>query len=149
MSSTSLPAGWNQAATGYLKVWITSTVISAMAYGGMVSLTLSYIPLLLKTSNDISRRTLKFLLLYAAFMLTISTTYMITMAVTLTKNMFLPFDLKVDTSLNLDTYFVQNGVWGGVCVILASWGADGFMVRHLQIAGEEAIDSGFHCFFLC
>lgn len=103
-----------------------SAVISGMAYGGVVSLTLSYIPLLLKTSNDISRRMRNFLLLYVTFMVTISTIYTITMIIALTNNLFLPYNWKKNS------YVVQNGFLGGLCVVLASWGADGFMVCKIK-----------------
>ena len=131
---TDAPA-WSPAATIYLKVWIVSTIISAMAYGGVVSLALSYIPLLLKTSNDISRSMRNFLLFYVTFMVAVSTIYIITMTVALTNNMFFPLDWSKEV------YVYQNGRWGEFCVTLASWGADGFMVSILKIPEEEAIDS--------
>ena len=55
---------------------------------GVVSLVLSYIPLLLQNSNDISRCVRNFLLFYATFMVTVSTIYIITMTVALTNDMF-------------------------------------------------------------
>ena len=120
MSSTIL-AGWDQDATGYLKIWMVSTTISAMAYGGVLSLALAYIPLLLETSYDIPRRMRNFLLLYVAFMIAISTIYTITMVIPLINNTFAVFNPG-------NSYVFPNGFLGGFCVIFASWGADGFMV---------------------
>lgn len=111
MSGFPTPTGapaWSPAATIYLKVWIVSTIISAMAYGGVVSLALSYIPLLLKTSNDISRYMRNFLLFYVTFMVTVSTIYIIMMTVALTNDM--------DWRKEVCVY--QNGRWGEFYVTL-------------------------------
>jgi hypothetical protein len=104
----------------FLGPWMTGTVISALVYGGVLLLSLSYVPLLLKTSNNISRRIRNFLLLYMTFMVTTSTIYVITISIALVRAIF---------SLQEDKKRVQNVLYVGfLCIIFASWGADGFMV---------------------
>ena len=64
-------------------------IVSAIIYGGVLSLTLSYALLLLKTSNDISRRMRNFLLVYdVTFMVALSTVYMITISIALIHSIF-------------------------------------------------------------
>jgi hypothetical protein len=58
----------------------------------------------------------KFLLVYVAFMVAISTIYTITMSIALTCAIF-------DDLASPQEIYV-----GRLCIIFASWGADGFMV---------------------
>ena len=114
----------------YLELWMIGVIISAMVYGGVLSLSFSYVPLLLKTSHDISRRMRNFLLVYVAFMVTISTVYIITMIIALTRSIFYasanPF---VPSAFG---YFFQNVLVGALCITFANWGADWFMVSKVQ-----------------
>jgi magnesium-transporting ATPase (P-type) len=116
-------------------------IISTMVYGGVATLFLTYIPLLLKTSHAISRRLRNFLLAYVVFMVAISTVNTVTLiiAFTIGRNI-LPFgDSESGTTgnmINLLTF--PNGMAGALCVTFASWGADGFMVSLLiQMSGRE------------
>ena len=109
-------------------------IISAMLYGGVATLVLTYIPLLIKTSHTISRRMRNFLLAYVAFMVTVSTVNTITLIIAYTLghsilNNGTIFAL-VDDGLNLVSF--PNGLAGALCVTLASWAADGFMVSLLK-----------------
>ena len=116
-------------------------IISAMVYGGVATLFLTYISLLLKTSHAISPRLRNFLLAYVVFMVSISTVNTITLiiAFTIGRNI-LPFgDSNSGTTgnaINLLTF--PNGMAGALCVTLASWGADGFMVSLLIQISEGA-----------
>jgi len=107
----------------FLKLWMIDVIISAIIYGGVLSLSLSYVPLLLKTSNDISRRMRKILLVYVTLMVGFSTVYLITMIISLTCNIFGYVD-----PLAYSSDWFQNGLVGAVCLTFASWGADGFML---------------------
>ena len=103
-------------------------IISAMVYGGVATLVLTYISLLLKTSHAISRRLRNFLLAYVIFMVAISTVNTVTLiiAFTIGRNI-LPFgNSGTGNTINLLTF--PNGMAGALCVTFASWGADGFMV---------------------
>jgi len=104
-----------------LKLWVIGMIISAFVYGGMLFLSLSYIPLFLKTSNNISRHMRNFLLAYVTFMVATSTIYIITMSVALLRAIF--------DDLNLVPQ-IQEQYVGCLCIIFASWGADGFMVSN-------------------
>lgn len=139
MSAITGLIGWSPEATVYLKTWIISIIISAMAYGCVVSLTLSYIPPLLGTSNDNSRRMRIFLLLYVTFMLSLSTIFMVTVVVTLITNIFDPLDGNSKIPFS-------NGIVGQFCVVLASWGADGFMVS-IQNSSDGSTDYWAHFSF--
>ena len=110
-----------------IEVWMIGVIISAIVYGGILTLSLSYIPLLLKASNDISRRMRNFLLVYVILMVAISTVYIITITVALTDRIFHPLSLQLP-----EGYLFQNGLVGALCTTFASWGADGFMVSKLQ-----------------
>jgi len=111
----------------YLELWMIGVIISAMVYGGVLSLSFSYVPLLLKTSHDISRRMRNFLLVYVAFMVAISTVYIITMIIALTRSIFhYSADPSVDPSET--EYLFQNGLVGALCTTFANWGADWFML---------------------
>ena len=105
-----------------LESGMIGVIISAIVYGGILALTLSYIPLLLKASNDISRRMRNFLLVYVILMVAISTVYIITIIVALTHSVFHP------SSFQSEVYLFQNRLAGALCITFASWGADGFMV---------------------
>ena len=107
-----------------LEVWMIGVIISAIAYGGIVTLSLSYVSLLLKASNNISRRMRNFLLVYVILMVATSTVYIITIIVALTQNTF--------HSYQFQGYSFRNGLAGVLCTTFASWGADGFMVSKLQ-----------------
>jgi len=104
-----------------LKLWVIGMIISAFVYGGMLFLSLSYIPLFLKTSNNISRHMRNFLLAYVTFMVATSTIYIITMSVALLRAIFDDLDLVPQ---------IQEQYVGCLCIIFASWGADGFMVSN-------------------
>jgi len=106
-------------------------IVSAIVYGGVLSLTLSYGSLLLKTSYDISRRMRKFLLVYVTFMVAMSTVYIIATIIALRNNLFGGLGgtaMPVIPSC-------QNefpGTLTALCIMFTSWGADGFMVRNFQ-----------------
>lgn len=106
-----------------LKLWMIGVILSAFVYGGVFFLSLSYVPLLLKTSSDISRRMRNFLLVYVAFMVTIGGIDIITTSISLTRTIFQAGDSNTRT-----IYSFQNEFVGALCTIFASWGADGFMV---------------------
>ena len=113
-------------------------IISAMIYGGVVILVLTYISLLLKTSHSISRRLRNFLLAYVVFMVAISTVNTVTLiiAFTIGRNI-LHFGSSVTTDDMIDLLTLPNGMAGALCVTFASWGADGFMVSLLiQMSGR-------------
>ncbi|KAF8800946.1 hypothetical protein BYT27DRAFT_7116358 [Phlegmacium glaucopus] len=97
-------------------------IISAMIYGGILSLSLSYVPLLLTTSQNISRRMRNFLLVYVTFMVAISTVYIIITTIALTQNIF-----HKDPGHN-PLIFFKIGIVDSMCTTLANWGADGFML---------------------
>jgi hypothetical protein len=106
----------------YLEPLMIGNIISAFVYGGLLFLSLSYLPLILKASNNtISRRMRNFLLVYVTFMVTNSTVYLATMSIALTSAI-----------LSNDNGVVGDQTAGVVCTILASWGADGFMVSKFQ-----------------
>ncbi|KAF8802946.1 hypothetical protein BYT27DRAFT_7172243 [Phlegmacium glaucopus] len=106
-------------------------IISSLAYVIVLTLPLVYLPLHLKMS-DISRRMRNFLLVYVTFMVTVSTVYLITMTIALS-NRFggsLAFLECVGLTL-LDWTRVHNfaiGLVAGLCVLFASWGAQGLML---------------------
>ncbi|KAF8802949.1 hypothetical protein BYT27DRAFT_7145525 [Phlegmacium glaucopus] len=117
-----------------VKAVIISVVISTVAYIIVLSLTLSYVPLLLKTSYAISRRMRNFLLVYVTFMATVSTVYFVVTIIAI-RNMFggsgsLPFfELSCGfTLLDWRQPGFVNGIIAGLCTLFASWGADGFML---------------------
>ena len=115
-------------------------IISAMVYGGVATLVLTYISLLLKTSHAISRRLRNFLLAYVAFMVAISTINTVTLiiAFTIGRNIF-PFG-NSDTGNMIHLLTFPNGMAGALCVTFASWGADGFMVSlSIPISGRVSI----------
>ena len=113
-----------------LELGMIGVIISAIVYGGILTLSVSYVPLLLKTSNDISRRMRNFLLLYVILMVAISTVYMITAIATLTRSVF--SDPKFFWNSSSATYVFENGLVGAACTTVASWGADGFMVSRFD-----------------
>ena len=116
---------WDSNSPSYLKSWIISTIISAMVYGGVLSLALSCIPLLLKSP---SRRMCNYLLLYVAFMVTISTIYTITMVISLLNlNRFGTPLSEPGVNPDYQAYTFPNGYVGITCVTVATWGADGIM----------------------
>ena len=109
-----------------LELGMIGVIISAIVYGGILTLTVSYVSLLLKTSNDISRRMRNFLLVYVILMAAISTVYMITATAILTRSVFSnPNSLRYSSG---GAYVFENRLVGAECIALASWGADGFMV---------------------
>jgi magnesium-transporting ATPase (P-type) len=116
-------------------------IISTMVYGGIATLVLTYISLLLKTSHAISRRLRNFLLAYVVFMVAISTVNTVTLiiAFTIGRNI-LPFGKPGTLAGNMiDLLTFPNGMAGALCVTFASWGADGFMVSLLiQMSGRGA-----------
>ena len=106
-------------------------IISAMLYGVVATLAITFIPLLLKTSHTISRRMRNFLLGYVTFMVTASTVNTITLifAFTIGHRIFNDVNLAYNV---LDLVTFPNGLAGSLCVTFASWGADGFMVSLLK-----------------
>ena len=118
----------------YLELYMIGVIISAMVYGGVLSLSFSYVPLLLKTSHDISRRMRNFLLVYVTFMVAISTVYIITVIIALMRTIFYySTDFSADPSKI--GYLFQNGLVGALCTTFANWGADWFMVSKFQEKG--------------
>ena len=120
----------------WLDPWMMGVILSAMVYGGVLFLTLPYIPLLLKDSYNITRRMRICLLAYVIFMVTISTVYIITVIIALNKAMpygGLRYNIGSDCS---EIYPIavqfQTGLAGKPCIILASWGSYGFMVSKFQ-----------------
>lgn len=111
-------------------------IISAMIYGGVATLVLTYISLLLKTSHAVTRRLRNFLLAYVVFMVAISTVNTVTLiiAFTISRNI-LPFGNSGTTGNGIDLLTFPNGMAGALCVTFASWGADGFMVSLLVQLG--------------
>ena len=110
------------------KIFALGVIISAMLYGVVATLALTYIPLLLKTSHTISRRMRNFLLAYVTFMVATSTVNTVTsiIAFTVGHGIFDYGSLVADNGLDLVTF--PNGLAGALCVTFTSWGADGFMV---------------------
>ena len=107
-----------------------SVIISAMLYGGVAILALTYIPLLIKTSHMMSRRMRNFILAYVIFMVTVSTVNTVTLIIAFViGRSILNYGGEVGDLFDLITF--PNGLAGALCVTLASWGADGFMVRLL------------------
>ena len=105
-----------------------SVIISAMLYGGVAILALTYIPLLIKTSHMMSRRMRNFILAYVIFMVTVSTVNTVTLIIAFViGRSILNYGGEVGDLFDLITF--PNGLAGALCVTLASWGADGFMVR--------------------
>ncbi|KAF8815152.1 hypothetical protein BYT27DRAFT_6819373 [Phlegmacium glaucopus] len=100
-------------------------IISVMVYAGVAVLALTYIPLLLKTSHTISRRMRNFLLAYVAFMVATSTVNTVTLIIvfTLGRTIFSHAGNEIE-----DMHAFPNGIAGGLCITLASWAADGFML---------------------
>jgi len=107
-------------------------IISAMVYGGVAVLTLTYIPLLFKTSYTISRRMRNFLLAYVVFMVATSTVNTVTLIIAF--RVILQVDGASSYTGNevVNLYTFPNGLAGELCVTFASWGADGFMVSVLK-----------------
>jgi len=120
-------------------------IISAMVYGGVAALALTYIPLLLNTSHTISRRMRNFLLAYVAFMVAISTVNTVTLIIA-----FLGL-LQVEHASSdkmVDMYAFPHGLAGALCVAFASWGADGFMVSLSKHLPEGCVMNYFYLFLL-
>ena len=111
-----------------LKVIALGVIFSAMLYGVVVALALTYIPLLFKTSHTISRHMRNFLLAYITFTVAASTVNTVTLiiALILGHNIFNYAGLPAEDGFDLGTF--PNGLAGALCVAFASWGADGFMV---------------------
>ncbi|KAF8812848.1 hypothetical protein BYT27DRAFT_7182300 [Phlegmacium glaucopus] len=103
------------------ELWMIGIILSAVIYGGILSLSISYVPLLLTTSQNVSRRIRNFLLVYTTFMVAISTLYLSTTTVALTQNIFR------EDGPN-PRLFVQIRILDLTCITLANWGADGFML---------------------
>ena len=111
-----------------LKMLALGVIFSAMLYGVVATLALTYIPLLLKTSHTISRRMRNFLLAYVTFMVAFSTVNTVTLiiAFTIGHNFFNYSHQVGDNEFNLALF--PNGLVGALCITFTSWGADGFMV---------------------
>lgn len=118
----------------FLELWLIGIILSAMVYGGVLSLSLSYLSLL-KSSYTISRRMRYFLLVYVTFMVAISTAHIITSIIAVRDN--IPFSGTYCTIFacalgsRIDTWS-QDGFESVLCIMLASWGADAFMVSKFQ-----------------
>ena len=115
------------------KIFALGVIISAMLYGGVATLALTYIPLLLKTSHTISRRMRNFLLAYVTFMVATSTINTVTLiiAFTIGHSIFNFGSLLTEDEFAILGFAIlgfPNGFFGSLCVTFASWGADGFMV---------------------
>ena len=119
-----------------IEIFSLGVIFSAMLYGCVATLALTYIPLLLKTSNTISRRMRNFLLAYVTFMVATSTAYTITLIITFTiGHSIFNFGSPV-TDNGVDLFSFPNGIAGALCVTFTSWGADGFMVSLLKVPAE-------------
>ena len=128
------------------KIMALGVVISAMLYGGVATLALSYIPLLVETSHTISRRMRNFLLLYVIFMVALSTVNTVTLIIAFTiGRTILNYGGQVADLFDLITF--PNGLAGALCVTFASWGADGFMVRLSQVTKRLECRRPFNLFF--
>ena len=117
-----------------IKIIKLAVIFSAILYGCVVTLALAYVPLLLdsETSHKISRYMRNFLLVYVTFMVAVSTVYIVTLiiAFAIGRNIFKLYSGIEDATVNeLDPETFPNGLAGALCVMFASWGADGFMVR--------------------
>ena len=120
-----------------LGIWTISVILSAMAYGAVLSLTLSCVSLLLKTSYDISRRMRIFLLVYVMFMLAMSTVYII-IIITAFRTSLSKFGSNRNCgSLLYEMSYFQNGLAAEFCITLTNWGADGFMVSKCQFQKHQ------------
>ena len=117
-SRCSVTVDWQTIAHEQIKLWIVGIILSAIVYGNLLSLSLSYFSLLLKSSYDISRRMRIFFMAYFTFMVAISTVYMVTISIILMSTM-----TKSDSDENCSGILAR-----GFCITFASWGADGFMV---------------------
>jgi len=116
----SVPVDWPTIAQEQIELLMMGIILSAVVYGSLLSLTLSYLSLLLKSSYDISRRMRIFLLVYFTFMVAISTVYMVTISIVLMSSLSMT---KSESDDNC------NGILArGFCITFASWGADGFML---------------------
>lgn len=127
---------------GYFPLWTIGVILSAIVYGGALFLAVSYVHLL-KTSNNISRRMRNFLLIYVTFMVANSTIYMITITIALVHTFS---ELGNPLYSATTVYYFENGFLGALSTTLASWGADGFMVRILKSIQEKGI---LNCLLLC
>lgn len=105
-------------------------IVSAMIYGVIISLTLAYIPLLIKTSRSMSLFMRNFLLTYVVVMTMFSTLFMITAIRLVSINLLaVPGETLLASSPESPiTYrFESSGPFTDICFVLTSWGADGFM----------------------
>ena len=110
-----------------LKILALGVIFSAMLYGVVATLALTYIPLLLKTSHMISRRMRNFLLAYVTFMVAVSTVNTVTLITAFTiGHSFFNYNQVGDKEFDL--FMFPNGLAGALCIAFTSWGADGFMV---------------------
>ncbi|KAF8802947.1 hypothetical protein BYT27DRAFT_7260523 [Phlegmacium glaucopus] len=124
-----------------LKVVMTGVIISAVAYVIVLSLTLCYVPLLLKTSHATSRRMRNFLLAYVTFMATVSTVYLIIIVIAF-RNRSVDFLECVGPTAEYDqanSLASPNGLLSGLCTLFASWGADVFMLWRCAMLYEAAV----------
>ena len=112
------------------KIFALGVIFSAMLYGVVATLALTYIPLLLKTSHTISRSMRNFLLTYVTLMVAVSTFSTVTLIVAFTIGHNI-FDYGGQAG---DLVLFPNGLAGALCITFASWGADGFMVSLFQVA---------------
>ena len=112
-------------------------IISAMVYGGVATLVLTYISLLLKTSHTISLCLRNFLLAYVVFMVVTSTVNTVTLIIAFTIGRNILHFGNSGTDKGIDLLTLPNGMAGALCITFASWGADGFMVSLLiQMSGR-------------
>ena len=113
-------------------------IISAMLYGGVAALALTYTPLLLKTSPTISRRMRNFLLAYVTFMVTVSTVNTVTLIIAFAIGHTILYidDLTGYILATLDAS--PNGLAGPMCIAFAGWGANGFIVSFFLKRGLNA-----------
>ena len=99
-------------------------IFSAMLYGCIVTLAISYIPVLLQTSHTLPRHMRNFLLAYVTFMVAVSTINTVTLIIAFAIGHNI-FTKKKD----FDPTIFPNGLAGELCSVFASSGADAFMVR--------------------
>ncbi|KAF8812849.1 hypothetical protein BYT27DRAFT_7132232 [Phlegmacium glaucopus] len=117
MSAPNIDPAWDNFTRVEFELQMIGVIVSAVIYGGILSLGLSYIPLLLTTSQNNSRRMRNFLLVYVTLMVAISTMYIITATIALTTKVY-----------DIFAYNRQIEILDSTCITLANWGADGFML---------------------
>ena len=108
----------------YDESWMLGTIFSAMAYGIVMTLSVCCLQLLWAKPTTKSRRLRWFMFAYILAMVALSTTSMVAAINSIVDAVF-----KVHPSGRLPQPTLPVKTWGAPFIILATWGADGFMVR--------------------